>query len=233
MSDGFVIHRHHGNVVTAIFTLLLACVVGVIFLALGEVAFKRIGFNSLQFVAIMIGTLLGSTVNIPVHEVKSVEPLVEVREVRVFWMLYRIPRVRYRQVSTVVAVNVGGAIIPILVSAYILWLHPGALPYALVGTVVTAILVHLMAKKVRGVGIVTPALLPPFAAALISFLLVPGSPAVVAYVSGSIGALVGADLTNLRGIAKLGAPMASIGGAGTFDGVFLTGLMAVLLASLL
>ena len=148
-------------------------------------------------------------------------------------MRYRVPHIRYQQVSTVLAVNVGGAIIPILVSAYILWSHLGLLPYALIGTTVTAILVHLMAKKVRGVGIVTPALLPPLAAALISYILVPGSPAVVAYVSGSIGALVGADLTNLRGIAKLGAPMASIGGAGTFDGVFLTGLIAVLLAPLL
>jgi uncharacterized membrane protein len=122
---------------------------------------------------------------------------------------------------------------PSYLSLYILWSHPSALPYALVGTVVTAFLVHLMARKVRGVGIVTPALLPPLAAAVISYILLPGSPAVVAYVSGSIGALVGADLTNLRGITKLGAPMASIGGAGTFDGVFLTGLVAVLLTPLL
>jgi uncharacterized membrane protein len=233
LSDGFVIHQQHGNLLTGIFAILLVCIVGILFLVLGEVAFERIGFSSFQFVLIMVGTLVGSAVNIPVLEVKSVEPLVEVREVRVFWMRYRIPHVRYRQVSTVVAVNVGGAIIPVLVSAYILWSHPGALPYALVGMTVTAFLVHLMAKKVRGVGIVTPALLPPFAAALISYILMPGSPAVVAYVSGSIGALVGADLTNLRGITKLGAPMVSIGGAGTFDGVFLTGLMAVLLAPLL
>jgi len=233
LSDGFVIHRYHGNVLTSLFALLLVFIVVVIFLWLGEVAFERIGFSSFQFVLIMIGTLAGSAVNIPVGEVKSVEPLVEIREARVFGMRFRIPQVGYRQVSTVVAVNVGGAMIPVLVSVYILWSHPAALPYALVGTTVTAILVHVMAKKVRGVGIVTPALLPPLAAALISYILDPGSPAVVAYVSGSIGALVGADLTNLRGIAKLGAPMASIGGAGTFDGVFLTGLMAVLLAPLI
>ena len=218
---------------TGLFALLLVCIAGFLFLILGEVAFERIGFSPIQFVLIMLGTLVGSSINIPVGEVKSVEPLVEVREVRVFWMRYRVPHIRYQQVSTVLAVNVGGAIIPILVSAYILWSHLGLLPYALIGTTVTAILVHIMAKKVRGVGIVTPALLPPLAAALISYILVPGSPAVVAYVSGSIGALVGADLTNLRGIAKLGAPMASIGGAGTFDGVFLTGLIAVLLAPLL
>jgi len=31
---------------------------------------------------------------------------------------------------------------------------------------------------------------------------------------------------------KIGAPVASIGGAGKFDGIFLTGLIAVLLASI-
>ena len=36
-----------------------------------------------------------------------------------------------------------------------------------------------------------------------------------------------------RAIQGLGAPVASIGGAGTFDGIFLTGILSVLLASLL
>ena len=48
---------------------------------------------------------------------------------------------------------------------------------------------------------------------------------------GWIGAgTIGADLLRLKDIRKLGAPIASIGGAGTFDGVFITGLLAVLLA---
>jgi len=130
-------------------------------------------------------------------------------------------------------VNVGGAVIPLIVSIHLLAAHTGLLLVATVGSFITAILVHFMARKVRGVGIVTPALLPPVAAALIAYLLAPGSPAIVAYVSGTLGALIGADLTNLRGITKLGAPIASIGGAGTFDGVFLTGLVAVLLVPLL
>ena len=42
-----------------------------------------------------------------------------------------------------------------------------------------------------------------------------------------------ADLLNLKKISKLGAPIASIGGAGTFDGIFLTGIFAVVLAAFL
>jgi len=56
--------------------------------------------------------------------------------------------------------------------------------------------------------------------------------AALAYVGGSLGTLIGADLLNLGTVQRLGAPVASIGGAGTFDGIFLTGIMAVLLASL-
>ena len=55
--------------------------------------------------------------------------------------------------------------------------------------------------------------------------------AAVASVSGSLGTLIGADLLNLGRIQGLGAPVMSIGGAGTFDGIFLTGIMAVRLAS--
>jgi uncharacterized membrane protein len=54
----------------------------------------------------------------------------------------------------------------------------------------------------------------------------------LAYISGSLGTLIGADLLNLDKLQGLGAPIASIGGAGTFDGIFLTGIVAVLVAGL-
>jgi uncharacterized membrane protein len=55
----------------------------------------------------------------------------------------------------------------------------------------------------------------------------------LAYVSGSLGTLIGADLLNLDKLHGLGVPVASIGGAGTFDGIFVTGVLAVLLAGLI
>ncbi len=217
----------------AFLALLLAGIIVILLVFVGEVAFERIGLNSIDYALILLGTLVGSMINIPVAEVSSTQPLLEIQETRAFGLYYRIPRIRYKQVSTIVAVNLGGAIIPLLVTIYLLSVHTGILPAAIVGSLVTAVLVHLMAKKVTGVGIVTPALLPPVVAALTAYLLVPGAPAVVAYASGTLGALIGADLTNLSSISKLGAPVASIGGAGTFDGVFLTGIVAVLLVPLL
>jgi uncharacterized membrane protein len=48
-----------------------------------------------------------------------------------------------------------------------------------------------------------------------------------------MGTLLGADVLHFGDIRGLGAPMASIGGAGTFDGIFVTGILAVLLASVM
>jgi len=129
-----------------------------------------------------------------------------------------------------VAVNVGGALVPTVVSAYLLWKVPSVTLYALLGVAVVALVTHLVARPVKGVGISTPVFIPPLVAALSAYLLLPAAPRVIAYVSGVLGTLIGADLSNLNRIPKLGAPVASIGGAGTFDGIFLTGIIAVLLA---
>lgn len=78
--------------------------------------------------------------------------------------------------------------------------------------------------------------MPPFVAALsaaASALLLdrPRAPR-TAFVAGTMGTLIGADLLNLDRLNTMGAPVASIGGAGTFDGVFITGITAVLLTGL-
>ncbi len=100
----------------------------------------------------------------------------------------------------------------------------------LIGTAVVAAVVHSLAELVPGVGIAVPMIAPPLVAAGVALLLAFRRAPPVAYVAGSMGTLVGADLLNLGQIARLGAPVVSIGGAGTFDGVFLTGILAGLLA---
>lgn len=44
------------------------------------------------------------------------------------------------------------------------------------------------------------------------------------------GPLIGADLLHLRDIEKIATGVASIGGAGTFDGIVLSGIVAAYLA---
>jgi uncharacterized membrane protein len=83
---------------------------------------------------------------------------------------------------------------------------------------------------VEGVGIAIPVFIPPLVAASTGLLLSPQHAPALAYIAGSLGTLIGADLLNLDKLHGLGAPVVSIGGAGTFDGIFLIGLIAVLLA---
>jgi uncharacterized membrane protein len=101
-----------------------------------------------------------------------------------------------------------------------------------VATAVVAAVCHWFAEPVSGLGIAVPIFAPALVTAVVAMILSWTDAAPLAYVGGSLGTLIGADLLNLDKIAGLGAPIASIGGAGTFDGVFLTGIVAVLLASI-
>ncbi len=215
--------------------LLYLGLLGLLFLLLQlhliTYAFARIGLAPQTALLLLVATLLGSYINLPVRRIASGPMRMAGEVVRVWGLPFVIPVAR-RPRETVVAVNVGGALLPTGVALYLLLTHPGLLPQALLATVAVTFLVHRVARPVRGLGIATPALLPPLFAALVALLLAPAHASRVAYVAGTLGTLIGADLLNLRRLPELGAPVASIGGAGTFDGVFLSGILAVLLAGL-
>ncbi len=205
-----------------IFTLIEINVISYVFQAIGLPP-------GLAFTALLV-SLAGSYVNIPIGEIEG-GPLNPAQFVTRFGVTYRIP-IRAAGARTRIAINVGGAIVPILISAYVLISQPGIIVSAIAGTAIVALIVNRFARPVPGVGIATPMFIPPIVAALAGVFLagVHHHADAVAYVSGTLGTLIGADLMNTRKIRDLGAPVASIGGAGTFDGIFLTGIVAVLLA---
>ncbi len=172
-------------------------------------------------------SLLGSYVNIPVAELAP-ERVLSNQEISFFGMRYVIPMVA-EWPRTVIAVNLGGAVVPTLLSLY-LAVKNGLYVQSVVGVLIITVIMHWLAQPVAGVGIAVPTLIPPVVAAGVGLLLSRTCAPCVAYVAGSLGTLIGADLLNLGKIQGLGAPIASIGGAGTFDGIFLTGILAVLLA---
>jgi len=193
-------------------------------------AFVSLGLPpELAFTALLV-SLIGSYINIPITRVASGQPH-PAEIVRSFGVRYRVPT-RYVTGSTILAVNVGGAVVPVLISIYLLMQMPAIVVPALIGVAIVTAIVHRFAMPVPGMGIATPMLIPPIVAALCGYFL--GSSEhhrdAVAFISGVLGTLIGADLLNLRNLRDLGAPVASIGGAGTFDGIFLTGIVAVLLA---
>jgi uncharacterized membrane protein len=192
-------------------------------------AFLRIGLSSRVAFLVLLASLIGSYFNIPVVELPARQILTR-EEVQFFGMHYVIP-VTAEWPGTLIAVNVGGALIPVVVSLYLLITHHLWIRGAIAVACVAAIC-HLLAYPVQGLGIAMPIFVPPIACAVVALVLSRSEAAPLAYIGGSLGALIGADLLNLDKVQGLGAPIASIGGAGTFDGVFLTGILAVLLASL-
>lgn len=101
----------------------------------------------------------------------------------------------------------------------------GLLFNTLLAVLIAALICNAVSVPVRGVGIAMPSIVPPLVAVLLGWLLGDGNPTLVAYVSGTLGALLGADIMNWKKLKHLDAPMVSIGGAGTFDGVFLAELL--------
>jgi len=194
-----------------------------------EYAYKRIGISHRYVFALLLLSLLGSYLNIPVAELPAGRVL-SGKEITFFGMRYVIPMVEGWP-RTVIALNVGGAIIPMLLSLYLL-VKNRLYGRGLIGVAIVTVIVHMTAYPVKGVGIAVPIFIPPLAAAGVGLLLSWKLAPPLAYIAGSLGTLIGADLLNLGEIKRLGAPIASIGGAGTFDAIFLTGILAVLLAGL-
>jgi uncharacterized membrane protein len=208
---------------------LFALLIILIEIRIIEYAYKRVGINHRYVFALLLLSLLGSYVNIPVAQLPAGQVL-SGKEITFFGMRYVIPLVEGWP-RTVIALNVGGAIIPMLLSLYLLVknrLHGRGL----IGVAIVTVIVHITAYPVKGVGIAVPIFIPPLAAAGVGLLLSWKLAPPLAYIAGSLGTLIGADLLNLGEIQRLGAPIASIGGAGTFDAIFLTGILAVLLAGL-
>ena len=202
----------------------------VLLLQLGALryAFLQLGISSRTALFLLLASLIGSYINIPVWEFPERE-VQSGQEVTFFGIPYVVPVV-VEWPGTVIALNVGGAVIPTLLSLYLLAKNELWVRGIITTAIVTAI-IHALAYPVQGVGIAVPIFVPPVATAITAVLIARQHAAVLAYAGGSLGTLIGADLLNLGVVRGLGAPVASIGGAGTFDGIFLTGIVAVLLAS--
>ncbi|HEY6515137.1 MAG TPA: DUF1614 domain-containing protein [Steroidobacteraceae bacterium] len=208
---------------------LLILLVGLATLRLLRFASQSMGLTESALITVLALSLLGSYINIPVAYLPG-HRTVAAGEITFFGMTYIVPVLRQTH-ATVLAVNVGGAIIPVCLSIYLLIKHR-LFALAAIGTLLVAAVTHFLAQPVPGFGIALPIFVPIIATAIIAIALSRRRAAPLAYISGSLGTLIGADLLNLGAVQSLGAPVASIGGAGTFDGIFVTGLMAVLWAGL-
>jgi uncharacterized membrane protein len=194
-----------------------------------QFVYESVGVNPRLLLSLLLLSFLGSYINIGITQLPP-EHIYAHGIVDFFGIPYVVPMVAEAP-GTIIAVNVGGAIVPTLLSIYLI-VKNRLYTESFIAIGIVSAVVHTMAHPVPGVGIAEPVFVPPLIAALSALFISREHAVPLAYAAGSMGTLIGADLLNLDKIQGLGAPVASIGGAGKFDGIFLTGLVAVLLASL-
>ncbi|MFP3231010.1 MAG: DUF1614 domain-containing protein [Acidilobus sp.] len=210
------------------------------YLAEGPYNHEAFALASLVAALIALSPLL-SFVNLVIRRLSTgvlVNEL-ELSYVEFFGIPVPVPKVRLREMKTLLAINVGGALVPLIASVIFSYLLINS-PYgsvfvltAVIDIVVVTLVTYALSRPMPGVGIVVPAFIPPLTAAFVAIVVsgfgVPAAAA--AYIGGSIGSLLGADVLRLlRSYRELTASMLSIGGAGIFDGVFMSGLLAFILA---
>jgi len=210
------------------FLLLLVVLLILIQLELLVFAFEKLNLSPALGMMILMFSLFGSAINLPIFRIKiDISPPKKIQQQH--WGIIRIPVQSFHN-ETLISVNLGGCLIPIALSVYLFLKSDLNMTITLLGIAIIALISYYFSRPIPGLGIGMPILIAPVSAALVGLYLSPEQSASLAYISGTLGVLIGADLLHLKAIPRLGAPHASIGGAGTFDGIFITGIVAALLA---
>jgi uncharacterized membrane protein len=220
-----------GLVILAALALLILA--PLLFGELMAVGLGKLGLEPGMAATLVMAIIIGGFINIPLRRIIR-EDTVAVHPFAIFGLSGVLPRLQRMQRETVIAVNLGGCVIPVLLAAYEL-AHVaahgvGAFISLMLATAANCILCYHVARPVPGIGITMPGLVSPLAAAVLALVVAPDHAPPVAFIVGVLGPLIGADLLHLRDFGTRMAGMVSIGGAGTFDGIVLSGILAAYLA---
>ncbi len=197
-------------------------------------AFHAAGLPGWAGLSILWTSLIGSFINIPIKKIRTGRMVEELHVVTFLGIPYYVPRLAEEKM--VIAVNVGGALIPSALATFMLFrlaLIGGAISIlkAFTALIIVSAVTYRSSKIVEGVGIAVHPLIPSLTAVITSLILTWSYAPSVGYISGTFGTLIGADLMNLGKLKEIRAPIVSIGGAGTFDGIFLTGILVLIIVA--
>ncbi len=215
--------------------LLGMCILPQVVVGMLQTVLEKLHLYPMLAPLLLLGVLLGGLINIPLYRFpRDEEQFVPGSP---FWGLVGWPQASRAGFESILAVNVGGCLFPLAIMMYELTIMLQAPPparWALLAAVLVNIAVcYFVAKPIAGLGIALPAFTSPAVAVAITWLLLWHDDyalirAPVAFIAGVCGPLIGADLLHLRDIRKISAGLVSIGGAGTFDGIVISGMLAAL-----
>ena len=201
--------------------LMLLIQIGIFSLVL-----DKLGLSPESAGLLLLCTLFGSIINIPLFKISS--DFHELHDKMSVPRLFLNPILTIPH-KTIIAINVGGALIPLGFSLYLIS-HSELSQWQIIPAIaVVSTVSYLFSRPIKGLGIGMPIFIAPLTAALCALLLAPENSPPLAYICGTLGVIIGADILRLNNIRNMGVPVAAIGGAGTFDGIFFTGIIAVLL----
>jgi uncharacterized membrane protein len=207
-----------------LFGFILLIVIVMIQIEVITLVLTKLGLSASSASLLLITTFIGSTINLPLARIGSNFVYDETNPLHQSILPYR-----FIDGSTLLAVNVGGGLIPILFSSYLLTSAQISLTAIILATTIISVISYLFSRPIANLGIGMPIFIAPVGAAIMAMMLSQENAPALAYISGSLGVLIGADILRIKDIRQLNAPIAAIGGAGTFDGIFMTGIIAVLL----
>ncbi len=220
--------------------VLFLCLTPIVFVNALHAALSRLHLHPAVAVLAVIGMFVGSMINVPVRRIPRDEEQPEI----VLGLLHygmMAPQFRHVRRESVLAVNVGGCVIPSILAAWQMRhvSREGTGPFAGLAIVsaVNIAVCYYAARPAPGIGIIMPAFLSPLVAVGLTWIVCgrvehvgEANLAPIAFTAGVLGPLVGADLLHLKDALRAPLGMMSIGGAGTFDGIVLSGVLAALLA---
>lgn len=238
MADGIRMYSGGALPVVAILLLiaLIILVIPLLFLGLVGAAFTRLGFSWIAALAVVLLMLLGSFVNIPLYRIKR--DMVRVDNVGMPFAGAGNPFSSQPVWETVVSLNLGGAVIPVAVSLYLLYravtLEGTTILQSVAGgIIIVALLAWVATRSVAGYGIRAPLFMPGLAAILCGLLFAGGtglSAGVTAFVAGTAGTLLGAGIARLPRLRDMEIPAFSIGGSGMFGAIFIACILSAIIA---
>lgn len=221
------------NRMSMLVTVLMIVAIPLLLWPLFLISLQKLHLSPQWALTLTLAIVIGGLINIPVKRIVRERPVWS-HPLAVFALDRTIPSWLIHRRETLIAVNVGGCLIPVGIAIYqLMHLAPlggEALWSAALATLIVTFVSYAVATPVAGVGIVMPGFVAPLTAALSALIFAPEYAPNVAFVAGVLGTLIGADFLHINDFIKTPVGVASIGGAGTFDGIVLSGILATFLA---
>jgi len=212
---------------------LLLAALSLLEIAPGPLLHKTLGLSVLETIALYLALLAMGAVNVPLYEFKSRRDS-DQKTVTYAGEKYLLPV--WHGHNTLVALNLGGCVVALCISVYFASALTALWPAVLLSIVIVALGVFLASRPSRSAGYYVPTYVLPALSLAVALVALYGSNAGLyncarlAFCAGACGALLGTSLLNLPRLQRLGTTFFSLGGYGVFDGIFLTGIVATIVA---